>query len=104
MRCFATLSMTAGGRGRGVGGGACLRGLTLEMGQGLELEGLVLEWASGSVVGRGLVERWVEERRAMEAWRRVEEPAPTGLKTGQYMLNEFGARGRQGSVWRWGRL
>ena len=25
----------------------------------------------------------------------------TGLKTGHYMLNEFGARGRQGSVWRW---
>ncbi len=30
--------------------------------------------------------------------------APTGLKTGHYMLNEFGARGRQGSVRRWGWL
>ena len=29
---------------------------------------------------------------------------PTGLKTGHYMLNEFGARGRQGSVRRWGPL
>lgn len=28
----------------------------------------------------------------------------TGLKTGHYMLNEFGARGGQGSVRRWGRL
>ena len=28
----------------------------------------------------------------------------TGLKTGQHMLNEFGARGRQRSVWRWGGL
>ncbi len=29
------------------------RGLKLEMGRGLELEGLELKWASGSVVGRG---------------------------------------------------
>jgi len=29
---------------------------------------------------------------------------PTGLKTGHYMLNEFGARGRQGSVRRWSPL
>jgi hypothetical protein len=28
----------------------------------------------------------------------------TGLKTGHYLLNEFGARGRQWSVRRWGRL
>src|SRR6267143_1292479 len=27
-----------------------------------------------------------------------------GLKTGHYMLNEFGARGEHWSVWRWGRL
>jgi hypothetical protein len=27
----------------------------------------------------------------------------TGLKTGHYMLNEFGARRRHGSVPRWGR-
>jgi hypothetical protein len=53
-----------------------VRGLMLEMRQGQELEGLVLEWASRSVVGRGLVERRVEARGAMEAWRRVEEPAP----------------------------
>jgi hypothetical protein len=56
-------------RGKRVWGGGCVfvRGLTLEMGQGLELEGLVLEWASESVVERGLVERWVEARGAMEA-------------------------------------
>jgi len=28
----------------------------------------------------------------------------TDLKTGHYMLNEFGPRGRQGSVRRWSRL
>jgi hypothetical protein len=68
-----------GSRGKRVWGGrrvfvGC--GMKLEMGQGLELEGLVLEWVSGSVVGRGLVERWVEVRGATEAWRRVEEPEP----------------------------
>jgi hypothetical protein len=35
-------------------------------------------------------------------------PGRTGThrtrKTGQYMLSKFAARGRQGSVWRWGRL
>src|SRR5229473_3069879 len=30
--------------------------------------------------------------------------APARLKTGHYLLNEFGARGRQGSVRRWRRL
>ena len=34
----------------------------------------------------------------------AEWPAGTGLKTGHYMVDEFGARGRQRSVRRWGRL
>src|SRR6266852_9777402 len=42
------------------------------------------------------------------SWRRgrgrLWSLSPTGLKTGHYLLNEFGARGRQRSVRRWGRL
>src|SRR6266849_1573750 len=42
------------------------------------------------------------------SWRRgrgrLWSLSPTGLKTGHYLLNEFGARGRQGSVRRWRRL
>src|SRR5882762_3821366 len=34
----------------------------------------------------------------------AEWPAGTGLKTGHYMVDEFGARGGQRSVRRWGRL
>jgi hypothetical protein len=45
------------------------RGLKLEMGRGLELEGLALEWARGPV-GRGLAVLRVE------AARRGEKPHP----------------------------
>src|SRR6266446_5940494 len=42
------------------------------------------------------------------SWRRgrgrLWSLAPARLKTGHYLLNEFGARGRQRSVRRWGRL
>ena len=37
-------------------------------------------------------------------WGGLGNLTPTGLKTGQYLVNEFSARGMQGSVGRWGRL
>src|SRR5713226_1873030 len=60
----------------------------------------------GVSYGCGLRGAWW--RGGDESWRRgrgrLWSLSPTGLKTGHYLLNEFGARGRQGSVRRWGRL
>jgi hypothetical protein len=46
----------------------------------------------------------MRRRGRLWGWGRLGSLTLTGLKAGYYMLNEFGARGRQGSVRRWGRL
>ena len=51
-------------------------------------------WRLGCFGGLGVGWGWLDMRSGREG---------TGLKTGQYMLKEFGARGRQRSVRRWGR-
>src|SRR5216684_3128669 len=60
----------------------------------------------GVSYGCGLREAWW--RGGDGSWRRgrgrLWSLSPTGLKTGHYLLNEFGARGRRGSVRRWRRL
>src|SRR5713226_10388191 len=55
------------------------------------LRGWLRRRRGGPGVGWG----WLDVRSGREG---------AGLKTGHYMLNEFGARGRHGSVRRWGGL
>jgi hypothetical protein len=66
------------------------RGLKSEMGRRLELEGLGLEWASGSVVWRGL------DAPRDEAARRGQEPHP--------LRSELQGRAEAGSMAGWRRV
>ena len=83
-----------------VAGAGCgkSRFLPIRLGTRAACRGLVASLGMtihGGFGGLGVGWGWLDMRSGRQG---------AGLKTGHYMLNEFGARWRQGSVRRWGRL